>query len=145
MRLLNRLPETLEERYFKEIRPLLYERHGTHHQWGTREKHTLAEHLDSACQFVLTVSRMAGVPDKKRAVILAATAVHDLNKLDESGRNVKTLARNKDFLREQQQQLIDVGDALQHRQTLNPACGTETFSYSSLRANPPQVNRTINR
>lgn len=101
MRLLNRLPETLEERYFKEIRPLLYERHGTHHQWGTREKHTLAEHLDSACQFVLTVSRMAGVPDKKRAVILAATAVHDLNKLDESGRNMKTLARNKDFLREQ--------------------------------------------
>lgn len=101
MRLLNRPPETLEERYFSKIRPILYDRHGTHHQWGTREKHTLAEHLDSACQFVLTVSKMAGVPDDKRAVILAATAVHDLNKLDESGRNVKTLARNKDFLRDQ--------------------------------------------
>ncbi|KAM3114633.1 hypothetical protein [Phormidesmis sp. 146-33] len=101
MRLLNRPPKTLEERYFSEIRPLLYERHGTHHQWGTREKHTLAEHLDSACQFVLTVSRMAEIPDDKRSVILAATAVHDLNKLDESGRNVKTLARNKDFLQEQ--------------------------------------------
>ncbi|KAM3103442.1 hypothetical protein ACKFKF_00100 [Phormidesmis sp. 146-12] len=101
MRLLNRPPKTLEERYFSEIRPLLYERHGTHHQWGTREKHTLAEHLDSACQFVLTVSRMAGVPDDKRSVILAATAVHDLNKLDESGRNLKTLARSKEFLREQ--------------------------------------------
>ncbi len=101
MRLLNRPPKTLEERYFNEIRPLLYERHGTHHQWGSREKHTLAEHLDSACQFVLTVSRMAGVPDDKRAVILAATAVHDLNKLDQAGRNVKTLARNKEFLQEQ--------------------------------------------
>jgi len=101
MRLLNRPPKTLEERYFSEIRPLLYERHGTHHQWGTRKKHTLAEHLDSACQFVLTVSKMAGVPDDKRAVILAATAVHDLNKLDESGRSVKILARNKNFLQEQ--------------------------------------------
>ncbi len=101
MRILNRPPKTIEERYFSEIRPLLYERHGTHHQWGSREKHTLAEHLDSACQFVLTVSRMAGVPDDKRAVILAATAVHDLNKLDDAGRNVKTLARNKEFLQEQ--------------------------------------------
>lgn len=104
MRLLNRPPKTLEERYFSEIRPLLYERHGTHHQWGKREKHTLAEHLDSACQFVLTVSRIAEVPDDKRAVILAATAVHDLNKLDQSGRNVKTLARNKDFLQDQLEQ-----------------------------------------
>ena len=101
MRLLNRPPKTLEERYFGEIRPLLYERHGTHHQWGTREKHTLAEHLDSACQFVLTVSRMAGVPDDKRAVILAATAVHDLNKLDKLERKVKILARDTDFLRGQ--------------------------------------------
>jgi CRISPR-associated protein Csc3 len=101
MRILNRPPKSLEERYFSEIRPLLYERHGTHHQWGTREKHTLAEHLDSACQFVLTVSRMAEVPDDKRAVILAATAVHDLNKLDESERKVKTLARDKDFLQGQ--------------------------------------------
>jgi len=106
MKLLNRPPKTLEERYFSEIRPLLYKRHGTHHQWGTREKHTLAEHLDSACQFVLTVSRMAGVPNDKRAVILAATAVHDLNKLDKSGRKVKTLARDKDFL---QRQLEEAG------------------------------------
>jgi CRISPR-associated protein Csc3 len=101
MRLLNRQPKTLEERYFSEIRPLLYERHGTHHQWGTRENHTLAEHLDSACQFVLTVSRMAQVPDDKRAVILAATAVHDLNKLDALERKVKVLARDKEFLKEQ--------------------------------------------
>lgn len=101
MRLLNRPPKTLEERYFSEIRPLLYERHGSHSQSGIREKRTLAEHLDSACQLVLTVSKMAGIPDDKRAVILAATAVHDLNKLDKSGRNVKKLARNKDFLSEQ--------------------------------------------
>ena len=101
MRLLNRLPKTLEEHYFDKVRPLLYQRHGNHYQWGTRSKHTLAEHLDSACQFVLTVSRMAKVPDDKRGVILAATAVHDLNKLDDSHRNVKTLARNSKFLREQ--------------------------------------------
>lgn len=101
MRLLNRPSKTLEERYFSEIRPLLYERHGTHQQWGSREKHTLAEHLDSACQFVLTVSHLAEVPEDKRAVILAATAVHDLNKLDKSGRSVKTLARDKNFLRNQ--------------------------------------------
>jgi CRISPR-associated protein Csc3 len=101
MRILNRPPETLEERYFSKIRPLLYERHGKHDQWGTRSKHTLAEHLDSACQFVLTVSKMAEVPDHIRAVILAATAVHDLNKLDDSGRNVKQLARDKEFLKDQ--------------------------------------------
>lgn len=101
LRLLNRPPKTLEERYFSEIRPLLYERHATHRQRGIRQERTLAEHLDSACQFVLTVSKLAGVPDDKRGVILAATAVHDLNKLDKSGRNVKTLARNKEFLREQ--------------------------------------------
>ncbi|MGQ9873547.1 hypothetical protein [Leptodesmis sp.] len=101
MRLLNRPPKILEERYFSEVRPLLYKQHRMYRQRGKREKHTLAEHLDSACQFVLTVSKMAGVPDDKRAVILAATAVHDLNKLDERGRNVKTLARDKAFLREQ--------------------------------------------
>ncbi len=98
MKLLNRSPKSLEERYFSEVRPLLYERHGTHYQWGSREKHTLAEHLDSACQFVLTVSRMAGIAEDKRAVILAATAVHDLNKLDDAGRNVRALARDKEFL-----------------------------------------------
>lgn len=100
-RLLNRPPKTLEERYFSEIRPLLYERLGTHHQYGVRKGTTLAEHLDSACQFMLTVSRIAGVPEDKRPVLLAATAVHDLNKLDPSERKVKTLARDRDFLRQQ--------------------------------------------
>ncbi|HEY9663578.1 MAG TPA: CRISPR-associated protein Csc3, partial [Allocoleopsis sp.] len=104
MRLLNRPPKTIEERYFSEIRPQLYSLHATHQQRGIRQSRTLAEHLDSACQFVLTVSRIAGVPDNKRAVILAATAVHDLNKLDKSGRNVKTLARSKEFLQEQLKQ-----------------------------------------
>lgn len=101
MRLLNRPPKTLEECYFSEIRPQLYELHASRRQRGVRQSRTLAEHLDSACQFVLTVSRIAGVPDDKRAVILAATAVHDLNKLDKSERKVKTLARNQAFLREQ--------------------------------------------
>ncbi|MBW4595598.1 MAG: CRISPR-associated protein Csc3 [Brasilonema angustatum HA4187-MV1] len=100
-RLLNRPPKTLEERYFSEIRPLFYERLGTHHQYGVRKGTTLAEHLDSACQFMLTVSRIAGVPEDKRPVLLAATAVHDLNKLDSLERKVKTLARDKNFLREQ--------------------------------------------
>ncbi|NHC37216.1 CRISPR-associated protein Csc3 [Scytonema millei] len=100
-RLLNRPPKSLEERYFSEIRPQLYENHAHHHQYGVRKGTTLAEHLDSACQFILTVSRIAGVSEDKRPLLLAATAVHDLNKLDTEGRNVKTLARNKDFLREQ--------------------------------------------
>ena len=100
-RLLNRPPKTLEERYFSEIRPQLYERHAAHHQYGVREGTTLAEHLDSACQFMLTVSRIGGVPEGKRPVLLAATAVHDLNKLDSQERNVKTLARNRTFLQEQ--------------------------------------------
>jgi CRISPR-associated protein Csc3 len=101
MSLFNRLPKTLEERYFSEVRPKLYQLHGSHRQRGVREKRTLAEHLDSACQFSLTVSHLAEVPEKERAVLLAATAVHDLNKLDESGRSVKSLARNKEFLQEQ--------------------------------------------
>ncbi|MEG4857720.1 CRISPR-associated protein Csc3 [Microcoleus sp. K1-B6] len=102
-RLLNRPPKTLEERYFSEIRPQLYKRHAAHHQYGVREGTTLAEHLDSACQFMLTVSHIGGVPEDKRPVLLAATAVHDLNKLDLSGqkRNVQTLARNREFLQEQ--------------------------------------------
>ncbi len=100
-RLLGRSPTTLNEIYFNEIRPNLYERHATHRQYGVRTGRTLAEHLDSACQFVLTVSRIAEVPETKRGLILAATAVHDLNKLDTTGRNVKTLARNRDFLLEQ--------------------------------------------
>ena len=102
MSLLNRAPKTLEDRYFQEIRPKLYELHGKHRQRGVRESRTLAEHLDSACQFSLTVSRLAGVPEPQRSVLLAATAVHDLNKLDgANGRNVKALARNQTFLKEQ--------------------------------------------
>lgn len=100
-RLFNRPPKTLEERYFSEIRPALYEHHGTHHQYGVRKGTTLAEHLDSACQFILSVSRIGGVPDNKRPVLLAATAVHDLNKLDPLERKVKDLARDRVFLREQ--------------------------------------------
>jgi CRISPR-associated protein Csc3 len=101
MSLFDRPTKTLEERYFIEVRPKLYELHGKCYQTGVRESHTLAEHLDSACQFSLTVSRLAKVPDRERAVLLGATAVHDLNKLDEAKRSVKILARNKDFLREQ--------------------------------------------
>lgn len=105
MSLLNRTPETLDDRYFQKIRPRLYELHGKHHQHGVRESKTLAEHLDSACQFSLTVSRLAGVPELQRAVLLAATAVHDLNKLDgANGRNVKNLARNQTFLKDQLEQ-----------------------------------------
>ena len=100
-RLLNRLPKTLEEQYFSEIRPLLYERHAAHHQYGVRKGTTLAEHLDSACQFMLTVSRIAGVPEDKRPILLAATAVHDLNKLDSQQRKVKALARDREFLKEE--------------------------------------------
>ncbi len=101
MSLFDRPVKTLEERYFIEVRPKLYELHGSHNQTGVRESHTLAEHLDSACQFSLTVSRLAKVPDRERGILLGATAVHDLNKLDQAGRGVKTLARNKEFLREQ--------------------------------------------
>jgi CRISPR-associated protein Csc3 len=99
--LLNRSPKTLEEIYFSEIRPQLYENYAHKHQHGVRTGTTLAEHLDSACQFVLTASHIAGVSEEKRGLILAATAVHDLNKLDPKERNVKTLARDKIFLREQ--------------------------------------------
>jgi CRISPR-associated protein Csc3 len=102
MSLLNRAPKTLDDRYFQEIRPKIYELHGKHRQSGVRESRTLAEHLDSACQFSLTVSHLAGVPETQRAVLLAATAVHDLNKLDGAkGRNVKALARDPKFLKEQ--------------------------------------------
>jgi CRISPR-associated protein Csc3 len=50
---------------------------------------------------MLTVSRIGGVPEDKRPILLAATAVHDLNKLDPQERKVKTLARNRTFLQEQ--------------------------------------------
>ena len=106
MSLLNRAPKTLDERYFQEIRPKLYELHGKRRQRGVRESRTLAEHLDSACQFSLTVSRLAGMPEAQRAVLLAATAVHDLNKLaGASERNVKSLARDPKFLKEQLEQV----------------------------------------
>lgn len=91
----------LEERYFDQIRPRLYENHGQHAQYGSRARRSLAEHLDSACQFVLSMSQLAGWTEETRSLILAATAVHDLNKLDNQGRNVKTLARDRPFLREQ--------------------------------------------
>ncbi len=45
-RLLNGPPKTLEERYFSEIRPLLYERLGTHHQYGVRKGTTLASYIE---------------------------------------------------------------------------------------------------
>lgn len=100
-RLLKQEPQNLDEQYFNIIRPRLYELHSSHAQYGSRQGRSLAEHLDSACQFVLTVSKLAKVSDGKRALILAATAVHDLNKLDSDGRNVKTLARDRDFLKAQ--------------------------------------------
>lgn len=97
----DRADRSVSDRYFAEIRPALYRRHSTHTQYGSRKGRSLAEHLDSACQFVLTVGALAGVPDGKLGLILAATAVHDLNKLDDRGRNVKTLARDRDFLTDQ--------------------------------------------
>ncbi|MEO1296025.1 MAG: CRISPR-associated protein Csc3 [Cyanobacteria bacterium J06636_16] len=100
-RLFKQQPQTLDEQYFNEVRPKLYALHGNHAQHGSRAGRSLAEHLDSACQFVLTVSKLAEVPDDKRALILAATAVHDLNKFDTRKRNVKTLARDRAFLKEQ--------------------------------------------
>ena len=103
-RLFQQESQSLEEQYFGNIRPRLYELHADHHQSGSRKDHTLAEHLDSACQFVLTVSKIAQVPEDKRGCILAATAVHDLNKLDPQKRNVKTLARDRSFLEEQLEQ-----------------------------------------
>lgn len=103
-RLLNREPENIEEKYFASVRPKLYELHGDHRQYGKRTGRTLAQHLDSACQFVLTVSKIAKVPEDKRGCLLAATAVHDLNKLDPENRNVKTLARDRTFLEEQLEQ-----------------------------------------
>jgi CRISPR-associated protein Csc3 len=104
LRLLNRTTQNLEDRYFSEIRPQLYLRHSHHHQYGSRQGTTLAEHLDSACQFILTVTQIAKVPQHKRGLILAATVVHDLNKLDEQERKVKVLARDRQFLQEQLQE-----------------------------------------
>lgn len=100
-RLMAQEPKSLDEIYLQKVRPKLYELHGTHGQHGSRRGRTLAEHLDSACQFVLTVSKIAQVPEEKRGCILAATAVHDLNKLDPMQRNVKALARDRSFLEEQ--------------------------------------------
>lgn len=103
-RLFKQDSQNLDELYFNVIRPKLYELHGDRAQYGSRQGRSLAEHLDSACQFVLTVSKIAQVPDDKRSLILAATAVHDLNKLDPRERNVKTLARDRTFLKEQLEQ-----------------------------------------
>ncbi|NMF81790.1 CRISPR-associated protein Csc3 [Nodosilinea sp. P-1105] len=103
LRILGRyqLPKTIDEQYFCKVRPEIYKNHAGHAQHGSRQGRSLAEHLDSACQFVLTVSKLANVPDDKRSLILAATAVHDLNKLDPRERNVKTLARDREFLKAQ--------------------------------------------
>ncbi|MGB3789687.1 MAG: hypothetical protein WA949_16875, partial [Phormidesmis sp.] len=99
-RLIRQKAQSLDEQYFNEIRPRLYELHSDRTQSGSRQGRSFAEHLDSACQFVLTVSKIAAVPDDKRACILAATAVHDLNKfLEAKGRNVKKLARDSEFLK----------------------------------------------
>ena len=104
-RLIKQKPESLDEQYFNEIRPRLYELHSDRTQSGSRQGRSFAEHLDSACQFVLTVSKIAEIPDNKRACILAATAVHDLNKfLEAKGRNVKKLARDSKFLKERLQE-----------------------------------------
>ncbi len=119
-RLLGRPPKTLEERYFSDIRPEFYKIHGSHHQHGVRQGTTLAQHFDSACQFVLTVSRIAKIPEDKRSVLLAATAVHDLNKLDNKGRNVKTLARNREFL-EQEFSRVGVSNLIQNNEDLELA------------------------
>ncbi len=93
--------DPLFDRYFLEFRSLLYVRHSEHMQYGSRSGRSLAEHLDSVCQFVLTIGAMAGFPPDLRAALLAAALIHDLNKLDEAGRSVKTLARNQQFLHNQ--------------------------------------------
>ncbi len=94
--------QSLEDRYFKYIRPKLYEKHANYCQYGSRRGRTLAEHLDSACQFVLTITKIAKIPEDKRGLILSATSVHDLNKLDEEhNRDVKKLARDREFLEKQ--------------------------------------------
>lgn len=93
--------KSIDDRYFKEIRPQLYENHATHYQYGSRKGRSLAEHLDSACQLILTVTKIAGIDEKTRTIILVATLIHDLNKFDTNGRNVQKLARNREFLVEQ--------------------------------------------
>jgi CRISPR-associated protein Csc3 len=119
--LFNRQPKTLYEIYFSKIRPNLYERFGNRYQYRVRKGRSLAEHLDSAYQFVLTVTEISSTEEEKRRAILAATIVHDLNKLDELGRNVKTLARDPQFL-EEQLQLAGVaelvGDLLVNRELI---------------------------
>lgn len=148
MSLLNRTLRTLDDRYFQEIRPRLYELYGKHCQSGVRESRTLAEHLDSACQFSLTVSRLAGVPDAQRAVLLAATAVHDLNKLDgANGRNVKTLARDPKFLKEQFEQagvsnLIQTDDDLElARKLIERHSGHNVSDGARFLPEDPQIER----
>jgi CRISPR-associated protein Csc3 len=152
-RLLNREPESLDEHYFKEIRPKLYELHATHGQYGTRKGRTLAEHLDSACQFVLTVSKIAQVPEEKRACILAATAVHDLNKLAEEKdkRNVKALARDRNFLTEQLERtgvstLVKTDDDLELiRRLIESHSGHGNSDGMRFVAEDPQIKDQIKR
>jgi CRISPR-associated protein Csc3 len=87
--------------YFAEIRPQLYKRLAHHQQYGVRTGRSLAEHLDSATQLVLTLSPLAKLDERQTKVLLAAALVHDLNKLDEQERSVKHLARDSHFLKQQ--------------------------------------------
>ncbi|NET90499.1 MAG: CRISPR-associated protein Csc3 [Kamptonema sp. SIO1D9] len=150
-RLVNCQPKTLEERYFNEIRPTLYTRHGTHAQYGSRTGRSLAEHLDSACQFVLTVSKIAGVPEEKRECILAATATHDLNKFVNDGRNVKTLARDRAFLQDQLEQacvakLIKTDEDLELvRRLIESHSGHNNTDGRRLVAEDPKVKDQVER
>ena len=93
--------KSIDNRYYQEIRPQLYENYAEIRQYGSRKGRSLAEHLDSACQLILTVTKIAGIEEKTRTIILVATLIHDLNKFDTEGRNVQKLARNREFLVEQ--------------------------------------------
>lgn len=98
--------KSLEQQYFDKVRPELYINYGHKHQTGVRKGTTLAEHLDSACQFILTTSKIAEIPEHLRGLLLAATAVHDLNKLDPEHRKVQLLARDQEFLKERLAQVF---------------------------------------
>jgi len=92
--------KTLDEVYFQDIRPGLYTRLDLKQQHGVRTGRSLAEHLDSAVQFTLTLSRLAQLEEPCRKILAAAAAVHDLNKLADDGRSVQKLARDPDFLKQ---------------------------------------------
>lgn len=60
----------------------------------------MAEHLDSAAQLALTVSKLAQLDERHRKIVVAAARVHDLNKLDPEERSVQKLARDPQFLKQ---------------------------------------------